>query len=40
MDSSPRQRYRARRLSIKLRRRRIALMAGGVLLLVLAIILA
>src|SRR4051812_5471193 len=38
MDSSPRQRYRARRLSIELRRRRIALVAGGVLL-VLAIIL-
>jgi len=39
MDSSPRQRYRARRLSIELRRRRIALIAGGILL-VLAIILA
>ncbi|MEP7187597.1 MAG: hypothetical protein ABI901_00235, partial [Roseiflexaceae bacterium] len=39
MDSSPRQRYRARRLSIELRRRRTALLAGGIMLLVLAIIL-
>jgi murein DD-endopeptidase MepM/ murein hydrolase activator NlpD len=40
VDSSPRQRYRARRQSIQTRRRRLALVVGGVALLVLAIGLA